>query len=45
VSPGQCFSTYEFLIEADGTLTFLGLTSEPSPFGGGGDCTGYPPTP
>jgi hypothetical protein len=41
----QCFSTYEFLIEADGTLTFLGLTSEPSPFGGGGDCTGYPPAP
>jgi len=39
----DCFSTYEFLITADGTLTLLSLTSLESPFGAVSDCTGYPP--
>lgn len=45
ISPCDCMTTYEFLTQSNGTLSLLGVSSEPSPFNPNATCDGYPPTP
>ena len=39
----ECFSTYEFVILPDGTMSSFPVESIPSPWNPDGTCDGYPP--
>jgi len=41
----ECFTTYEFVIQPDGSMSELPIESVPSPWNPDGTCDGYPPAP